>query len=59
MTQYVEGATVWHLIGHLDHVEDEATSRCGRVTGEPVEADPDEDDLCGDCVDDLDDEHGE
>mgnify|MGYP006278099987 CR=1 FL=1 len=68
MTQYVEGATVYHLIRHLDHHRNEATTRCGRE-GEPVEADPDEDELCRDCLDDgsgqrphpddLDDDHAE
>jgi len=49
MTQYVAGATVYHLIRHLDHRRNRAETRCGR-TGEPVEADPADDELCGDCL---------
>ena len=58
MTQYVEGATVYHLISHLDHKRNHATARCGEE-GEPVEADPDPDELCNRCQPDEDAEDGE
>lgn len=69
MTQYVEGATVYHTIRRLDLRTGEAVTDCGRE-GEAVEADPDREELCGDCLghgkggqrphpDDLDDEEDE
>jgi len=58
MTQYVEGATVYHLIQHLDHKRDHAVARCGEE-GQPVEADPDDGELCERCRPDEDDADGE
>jgi hypothetical protein len=49
MTSYLEGATVYHLLARWDHVEDEAESWCGEE-GQPVEADPDHDELCRRCL---------
>ena len=65
MTQYVEGATVYHLIQHLDHRRNHAVAECN-AEGEPVEADPDPEDICENCRkdrtnddEDTTDEHGE
>ena len=56
MTQFIEGTTVFHVIERLDHAEpgrpDHAEAHCGE-TGEPVEADPDDEDLCGNCLSEL------
>jgi len=67
MTLYLPGHSVTHLVGHVDHDENVAVSRCQRVEGEPVEGtDIDEDELCDRCMarsdqhgTEDDDEHGE
>jgi len=51
MTQYVPGATVYHLISRLDHKRNHAVAECGEE-GEPVEADPDAEDVCQNCRED-------
>lgn len=51
MTHFIEGSTVLHLVGHLDHKRDTGTSVCGE-DGELVEEDVDDvehEDLCRRC----------
>lgn len=57
MTHYVfSDAGTPHECGFIDWRRDEAESVCGRVEGEPVEADPDPEEVCELCQSDDEDE---
>lgn len=48
-TYIVSNSGTYHLPGEIDWIRDRAVSRCQRVEGEPVKANPDESDVCELC----------
>jgi len=48
VTHYIRGATVYHIPAAIYWTRGEAEAECG-VEGEPVEADPDDEEICANC----------
>lgn len=48
-TYIVSNSGTHHLPAEIDWIRDRAVSRCQRVEGEPIKADPDPSDVCELC----------